>query len=309
MNNLKNPLKNNFTMISNEVVQDSNLSDRARFIYCYMASMPDDWVFYQASLAKSLGYSRDTLQKYMNELLSAGVLTRKQEKNGTKFANYTYELMDYKKQEPKFSATEKSRNGNFPQREFSATEKVDTNKETLKQRNIKDKEIVKTNTAQSQAIDASQAQALDDTREQEPVKPAKKTLAKKEDWSKRIIELFNVPEQVAQDFIAMRKAKRAVITETALSNILREVQKVNQSGMTYYPFEAITEMILRNWSGFKADWIIERQAQKTTFSNKKGAIDGFLARTATKTDAPVELDVTPSQNWPQVDFLDDNPFA
>ena len=132
MNNLKNPLKNNFTMISNEVVQDSNLSDRARFIYCYMASMPDDWVFYQASLAKSLGYSRDTLQKYMNELLSAGVLTRKQEKNGTKFANYTYELMDYKKQEPKFSATEKSRNGNFPQRKKSTLTKKHLNKETLK---------------------------------------------------------------------------------------------------------------------------------------------------------------------------------
>jgi predicted transcriptional regulator len=309
MNNLKNPLKSNFTMISNEVVQDSNLSDRARFIYCYMASMPDDWVFYQANLAKSLGYSRDTLQKYMNELLSAGVLTRKQEKNGTKFANYTYELMPYKKQEPKFSATEKSRNGNFPQREFSATEKVDTNKETLKQRNIKDKETLKTNTAQSQAIDASQAQALDDTVQPETVKPAKKPRAKKDSWQARIVEMFGVTEQVANDFVAMRKAKRAVITETALSNILLEVQKVNQSGRTYYSFEAINEMIARDWRGFKADWILERQAQKTIGANKKGSIDEFMARTATKKDMPVELDVTPSQNWPQVDFLDDNPFA
>jgi hypothetical protein len=272
MNNLKNPLKSDFTMVSNEVVQDSNLSDRARFIYCYMASMPDNWVFYQANLAKSLGYSRETLQKYMNELLKAGVLTRKQEKNGTKFANYTYELMAYKKQEPKFSVTEKSRNGNFPQREFSATEKLGTNKETLKQRNIKDKETVKTNTAQSQAIDASQSQALDDIAQPETVKPSKKTRAKKEDlsiWSNRIIELFNVQKQVANDFIAMREKKGWTITETALTGYLREVQKINQSGITYYPFEAITEMVEREWRGFKADWVIEKQATNNYSKQKR----------------------------------------
>jgi uncharacterized protein YdaU (DUF1376 family) len=168
---------------------------------------------------------------------------------------------------------------------------------------------LKTTPAQSQAIDASQAQALDDTVKPEPVKPLKKALAKKDSWQARIVELFCVTEQVANDFIAMRKEKRAVITETALSNILREVQKVNQSGRTYYPFEAITEMILRNWSGFKADWIIERQAQKTTSGSRKETIEEFMARTATKKDMPVELDVTPSQNWPQVEFLDDNPFA
>lgn len=172
--------------------------------------------------------------------------------------------------------------------------------------------ILKTTPAQSQAIDAIQAQALDDTREQETVKPAKKPRAKKEDlsiWSKRIIELFNVQKQVANDFIAMRERKGWVITETALMGYLREVQKINKFGIIYYPFEAITEMVEREWRGFKADWVIEKQATVRPNYNKKGAIDEFLARPATKKDMPVELDVTPPQNWPQVDFLDDNPFA
>jgi len=171
---------------------------------------------------------------------------------------------------------------------------------------------LKTTPAQPQAIDASQAQALDDVVQPETVKPAKKPRAKKDDDEikiNRLIQLFGITEQVAQDFIAMRKAKRAVITETALNHILIEVQKVNQSGRTYYPFEAINEMIARDWRGFKAEWILDRQPQKTTFSNKKETVDEFMARTATKKDMPLELDVTPSQNWPQVDFLDDNPFA
>jgi hypothetical protein len=286
-------------MISNEVVQDSNLSDRARFIYCYMASMPDDWVFYQANLAKSLGYSRDTLQKYMNELLSAGVLTRKQEKNGTKFANYTYELMAYKKQEPKFSATGIFRNGNFPQREFSATEKVDTNKETLEQRNIKDKETVKTNTAQSQAIDAP---------------PPKKRNVIDWDWADRLVERFGVTEQVAKDFIIARKAKSAAITETVLDTFQKEVKKVNDAGVYFSEREAFAYWVASGWQGFKANWYLKgQQGQVKTGYKGKETIEDCMARLSKSESAGVELDVTPSKNGlglPNFDYVDDvDPFA
>ena len=43
MNKLNNKIKENFTTIPNSVIRNKNLSDRARFLFCYMASMSDDW--------------------------------------------------------------------------------------------------------------------------------------------------------------------------------------------------------------------------------------------------------------------------
>ena len=49
MNKLNNKIKDNFTIIPNDIIRNKSLSDRARFIFCYMASMPDDWKFYQGA--------------------------------------------------------------------------------------------------------------------------------------------------------------------------------------------------------------------------------------------------------------------
>lgn len=59
-----------------------------------------------------------------------------------------------------------------------------------------------------------------------------------------------VSELVWSDFMAMRKAKRAPLTQTALDGIEREAQK---AGM------ALTDVLAlccaRGWQGFKADWV------------------------------------------------------
>ncbi len=67
MNKLNNKIKDNFTIIPNDIIRNKNLSDRARFLFCYMASMPDEWKFYQGVMAKELGYTKDTLRKYIEE--------------------------------------------------------------------------------------------------------------------------------------------------------------------------------------------------------------------------------------------------
>lgn len=61
-----------FTQIPNQLIQDERISDRARFVFCYMASKPDDWEFLMIPLAKSLGYGRKTLGKYLKELEGFG---------------------------------------------------------------------------------------------------------------------------------------------------------------------------------------------------------------------------------------------
>lgn len=63
-------------------------------------------------------------------------------------------------------------------------------------------------------------------------------------------DLFpGVDPKVIRDFVAIRKAKKAPITETAVAGIKREADK---AGMTLG--DALAMCCERGWSGFKADW-------------------------------------------------------
>lgn len=80
---------------------------------------------------------------------------------------------------------------------------------------------------------------------------------------------FGIVGQLAEDFIAHRKSKRAAITKTVLVGYQREAHK---AGIPLT--EAITISIERNWQGFNASWdwrdekLRTSQAQKMSFEEK-----------------------------------------
>lgn len=119
MSNFINGLKN-FQVIPRELVFDNSLSDRARFIYCFMASKPDGWDFLLNPMAKELGYSVETLRKYINELIDGGWLKKGEQNNDGKFGAVVYILLSAKKADMekiptrKNTDTEKSRHGENP---------------------------------------------------------------------------------------------------------------------------------------------------------------------------------------------------
>lgn len=125
MNKLNNKIKDNFTIIPNDIIRNKNLSDRARFLFCYMASMPDEWKFYQGVMAKELGYTKDTLRKYIEELLQTGYLNREQRRETGKFDSYDYTLNFSPCMEN--TDTVKTRHGKNPSREKSSL--INTNLE------------------------------------------------------------------------------------------------------------------------------------------------------------------------------------
>lgn len=134
MNKVNNKTKKYFTQIPNDLIRNSNISDRARFLYCYMSSMSENWEFYQGKMAKDLGYSKDTLRKYIDELLSTGYLKRTQRRGekGT-FDSFDYEIDFIPNKE--FTVSEKSRNGENPTRE----------KSSLKNKNFKEEKLINNN--------------------------------------------------------------------------------------------------------------------------------------------------------------------
>ena len=80
MGNFKNEL-HNFQNVPRDLVFDSSLSDRARFVYLFMACKPEGWDFYLEPMAKDIGYSTETLRKYINELVASGWLLKGAQQN------------------------------------------------------------------------------------------------------------------------------------------------------------------------------------------------------------------------------------
>ena len=62
-----------------------------------------------------------------------------------------------------------------------------------------------------------------------------------------------------QDFVQVRKAKKAAITESAIKGIEREARKAGWSLE-----KALIECCARGWAGFKAEWVNKEQNQNKT---------------------------------------------
>ena len=90
------------------------------------------------------------------------------------------------------------------------------------------------------------------TNNQEPItnnhKPIKNTVAPPS----------GVTDSVWQDWLSLRKAKRAAVTQTAIDGIEREARKAGVSLQT-----ALETCCARGWTGFKAEWLKDKGEQKS----------------------------------------------
>ena len=76
---------------------------------------------------------------------------------------------------------------------------------------------------------------------------------------KTVAPPFGVTDSVWQDWITLRKSKKAAVTQTALDGIEREAKKAGVSLQT-----ALETCCERGWTGFKAEWM----EVKTTHQDK-----------------------------------------
>ena len=87
-------MKRDGFIVPRELVFDKALSDRARFVYVFMACKPNDCNFYLEPMAKEIGYSVDTLRKYINELIESGWIEKgEQQTEKGKFGATEYVLI------------------------------------------------------------------------------------------------------------------------------------------------------------------------------------------------------------------------
>lgn len=110
-----------FTQIKNEVLQDKNLSFKAKGIFCLIYSKPDDWDFSVKRLAFESKDEYKSINSGIKELEENGYLERHKLSNGRKEWYIKFSQVAKKPS---------SRNGNLPKRQLDKTDTI-SNKEEL----------------------------------------------------------------------------------------------------------------------------------------------------------------------------------
>ena len=83
-----------FTQIPNVVLNDPNLSIKAKGLYCYLMSKPDDWEFYTSNMEKELGLSFRQIRVLLQELTKYGLVVRHQTNKDGSFGGVVYEFIN-----------------------------------------------------------------------------------------------------------------------------------------------------------------------------------------------------------------------
>lgn len=94
-NKIKSGRKKGFVVLFRSAAQDERLSLEARGLFALMVSLPENWSYTVAGLAKKAGCGREKARRLLQELQTVGYLVREQSHDdGGKFSGAVYVLQD-----------------------------------------------------------------------------------------------------------------------------------------------------------------------------------------------------------------------
>ena len=126
-----------FTMIPNALISDSNITGKAKAIYCYLFSRPDDWTFHVTEISNNFKEGRDAIYSAIGELISTGWINKTQVKDESgKFSHNEFEIFAYARPVSDEAVNGKPVNGEADTNNTDNTNiditKTDDNKKTSK---------------------------------------------------------------------------------------------------------------------------------------------------------------------------------
>ena len=125
----------NFSIYDNNILQDCSLSLEARGLYCFMASLPDDWDFSYERLAKANNCGYDRIKRIMDELMESGLIAREFYNNEKGNRKSNYFIYDYSSMPSNENPLVEN-----PSKENPSKEKV---RDNIKKENIQSNKIKK----------------------------------------------------------------------------------------------------------------------------------------------------------------------
>lgn len=83
-----------YTVLDNTFLRDDKLSWKAKGVFSYILSLPEDWKIYMGELEKHATDGKDSLRSAINELVEAGYIVKAELKDKGKFAGYSYTIIE-----------------------------------------------------------------------------------------------------------------------------------------------------------------------------------------------------------------------
>ena len=100
-----------YTQVSNRLLCDKNLSLKAKGLYGYLFSKPDDWQFHINCMQEELQESEGQIRSIIKELTEKGYIIRHQINENGKFGGVIYEFVDLDNRVAILPCTEKTAYG------------------------------------------------------------------------------------------------------------------------------------------------------------------------------------------------------
>lgn len=81
-----------FTIMVNEALQRPDLSARAKGLYAYLMTLPDDWVIRKPELYSHFTEGREAMETAFKELSAAGYIASEEVRTGGRFSGYRHTI-------------------------------------------------------------------------------------------------------------------------------------------------------------------------------------------------------------------------
>lgn len=277
----RTPRRNNFTTIGNGIFMENALSFEAMGLLAYLLSKPDNWQVHVQALVRA---TEGTAQKrgenkilaLLRELIGAGYITRKRQSSG-KMDYYVY---DEPQGEPSADTTPDSgscaENASQPIENKPQPSKPHVAKPHVAKPHVAFEGVL-INTEGQQELKLNKDGRGTNARVRAtppaepppdpPPEPPAQAVAKPPRFEPLSALLaLGVDAQVAADWLAVRKAKRAALTQTALDGMVDEAHKAGISVA-----QAVRICAARGWQGFRASWNWRDDVpQGRTFDHRSG---------------------------------------
>jgi len=231
--------ENPYVMIDKNVFEDTSLSFKAKGILGYLLSRPNDWTLIIADIQKRSTDGKDSVKNGIDELIERGYIVKtEQPRQAGKFATCDYVVYE------KPINTGVNRCGKTvtdkPQRKNRHGKSATTNNDELSNELTNSKNIY-----------------------------SEKPKKQKSDVVEKPSE---ISEQTWNDFLVVRKAKKAPLTQTAWKRTFNAMLQVQEK--TGHSLQQILEyMISRNWSALEVDWYLNALAKNQNTQGNHNAIN------------------------------------
>lgn len=132
-----------YTVINNTVLKDTRISWKAKGLFCYLLSLPEDWVIYQSELLNHATDGRESLRKAIQELEQLGYLQIEKKRDDKGHFTTVYKVIENPNSTDETDNNGKPDTGNPTRKTRSG--KPDTENPTLLNTNILNTNIQSTN--------------------------------------------------------------------------------------------------------------------------------------------------------------------